>query len=192
MSGLLVVAASTRMQPDPHTPLSSSLKLLACNLRQGRQTWNRVGGVLSWPAVFSLIAVRAAHSNSISGLPLHIVDLSYPTPPPPHITHLTFSCHTFSHSHLHLVTHLNTQQVINALWRLLSHDLDRVLKAAANGALKTIRDKDDGTGAAVAAEVSVEEAALVLSVMAKIFMVSWVVGWVGGWVVGWLFGWSCD
>lgn len=78
------------------------------------------------------------------------------------------------------------------MWRLLSHDLDRVLKAAANGALKTIRDKDDGTGAAVAAEVSVEEAALVLSVMAKIFMVSWVVGWVGGWVVGWLFGWSCD
>lgn len=50
-----------------------------------------------------------------------------------------------------------------------------MLKGAANGALKTIRDKDDGTTGASASPsaVSVEEAALVLSVMAKIFMVSW-------------------
>jgi hypothetical protein len=62
--------------------------------------------------------------------------------------------------------------VINALWRLLSHDLDRVLKGAANGALYTIRDQADGSSAAVATDVSVAEAALTLSLMAKIFSVS--------------------
>lgn len=61
--------------------------------------------------------------------------------------------------------------MINALWRVLSHDLDRVLKGAANGAIKAIRDHDDGTTAAAAADVTPEEAAFVLSIMAKIFMV---------------------
>jgi hypothetical protein len=66
------------------------------------------------------------------------------------------------------------QQVINALWRLLGHDLDRVLKGSANGALQSIRDQADGTasGAALGGGVSVEEAAMVLAAMAKVFMVS--------------------
>lgn len=63
-------------------------------------------------------------------------------------------------------------QVINALWRVLTHDLDRVLKGAANQALYIIRDQADGTSAAVATDVSADEAAQVLAIMAKIFMVS--------------------
>lgn len=65
-------------------------------------------------------------------------------------------------------------QVINALWRLLGHDLDRVLKGSANGALQSIRDQADGTasGAAIGGGVTVEEAAMVLGAMAKVFMVS--------------------
>jgi hypothetical protein len=73
--------------------------------------------------------------------------------------------------HQHLLPSPPPPQVINALWRLLTHDLDRVLKGAANQALYAIRDKADGTSAAVATDVSADEAAQVLALMAKIFMV---------------------
>jgi hypothetical protein len=68
-------------------------------------------------------------------------------------------------------------QVINAVWRLLSHDLDRVLRGAADGALRAIRDarkqqqQQLGGPDAPASLVTKQEAAVVLLIMARLFQV---------------------
>lgn len=68
---------------------------------------------------------------------------------------------------LWLESHL--ADVINALWRLLSHDLDRVLRGAADGALRQLRDAERSDDKATA--VTVQRAAWVLGIMGKIFEV---------------------
>lgn len=61
--------------------------------------------------------------------------------------------------------------VVNALWRVLSHDLDRVLRAAGDGALKAIRDNNDAAlGGAGGADVA-NEAAHALKIVGAIFQV---------------------
>eukprot|EP00775_Hariotina_reticulata_P003555 gene3556-3824_t len=58
--------------------------------------------------------------------------------------------------------------VVNALWRLLSHDLDRVLRGAADGALRAIRDNDTTLGGSGGPDVA-DEAAHMLQVVGSIF-----------------------
>jgi hypothetical protein len=68
---------------------------------------------------------------------------------------------------LWLESHL--ADVINALWRLLTHDLDRVLRGSADGAVRQLRDvqrsEDEKT------VVSVQQAVWVLGIMGNIFKV---------------------
>jgi hypothetical protein len=68
---------------------------------------------------------------------------------------------------LWLESHL--ADVINALWRLLSHDLDRVLRGAADGALRQLRDVERSDDEVTA--VTVQQAAWVLGIMGKVFKV---------------------
>jgi hypothetical protein len=71
---------------------------------------------------------------------------------------------------LWLESHL--ADVINALWRLLSHDLDRVLRGAADGALRQLRDVERSDDEKTA--VTVQQAASVLGIMGKVFKVRWL------------------
>ncbi|WIA08112.1 hypothetical protein OEZ85_007571 [Tetradesmus obliquus] len=66
---------------------------------------------------------------------------------------------------LWLESHL--ADVINALWRLLTHDLDRVLRGAADGALRQLRDVERSEDEKTV--VSVQQAAWVLGIMGGIF-----------------------
>ncbi|WIA28185.1 hypothetical protein OEZ86_010748 [Tetradesmus obliquus] len=66
---------------------------------------------------------------------------------------------------LWLESHL--ADVINALWRLLAHDLDRVLRGAADGALRQLRDVEKSEEQQTV--VSVQQAAWVLGIMGGIF-----------------------
>jgi hypothetical protein len=68
---------------------------------------------------------------------------------------------------LWLESHL--ADVFNALWRLLSHNLDRVLRGAADGALRQLRDVDRSDDEVTA--VTVQQAAWVLGIMGNIFKV---------------------
>jgi hypothetical protein len=71
---------------------------------------------------------------------------------------------------LWLESHL--ADVINALWRLLSHDLDRVLRGAADGALRQLRDVERSEDERTA--VTVQQAAWVLGIMGSVFKVRWL------------------
>lgn len=69
--------------------------------------------------------------------------------------------------------------VINALWRLLGHDLDRVLRGAADGALRAIREQQQRQEGGE--KVDVDAAARVLHIMGTIFQASFRFDCLSGW-----------